>query len=188
MWKYSQEGFFSLKRNPNIKVVNITKLVFQAWFGYFAYVSYLPHGTKSIVLNQCLRFSSVQFSCSIVAESLQPHGLQHTRLPCPSPTPGTYSNSCPLSSWCHPTITSSVVPFSSCLQSFPAVGSFPVSQFFISGGKSIGVSASASILPMNTSSILKWLHREAGGGIRMRNTCKSMADSCLCMAKTTTIL
>ena len=74
--------------------------------------------------------SSVQFSCSVMTDSLQPHGLQHTRPPCPSPTPGVYSNSCPLSWWCHPTISSSVVPFSSCLQSFPASGSFLASQYF----------------------------------------------------------
>ena len=94
--------------------------------------------------------SSVQFSHSVVSDSLQPHGLQHARLPCPSPTRGAYSNSCLLSWWCHPTISSSVVPFSSCLQSSPASGSFPVSQFFASGGQSIGVSASVSALPMNT--------------------------------------
>ena len=92
---------------------------------------------------------SVQFSCSVVSDSLWPHRLQHARPPCPSPTPGVYSNSCPLSRWCHPNISSSVVPFSSRLQSFPASGSFPVSQFFTSGGQSIGVSASASVLPMN---------------------------------------
>ena len=93
--------------------------------------------------------SSVQFSHSVVSDALWPHGLQHTRLPCPSPTPRACSNSCPLSWWCHPTIPSPVVPFSSCLQSFPASRSFPVSQFFASGGQSIGVSAIASILPMN---------------------------------------
>ena len=81
--------------------------------------------------------------------SLWPHGLQRARLPCPSPTPGACLNSCPLSSWCHPTISSSVVPFSFCLQSFPASGSFQMSQFFTSGGQSIGVSASASVLKMN---------------------------------------
>ena len=89
---------------------------------------------------------SVQFSCSIVSDSFRPHGLQHTRPPCPSPTPRVYSNSCPLSRWCHPTI--SVIPFFSHLQSFPASGSFPMSQF-TSGGQSIGVSVSASVLPMN---------------------------------------
>ena len=92
---------------------------------------------------------SVQFSCSVVSYSMQPHGLQHTRPPCPSPTPGVYPKSCPLSWWCHPTISSSVVPFSSHLQSFPASRSFSMSQFFTSGGQSIGVSASASVLPMN---------------------------------------
>ena len=94
-------------------------------------------------------FSSVQFSHSVVSNSLQPHGLQHARPPCPSPTPGVYSNSCPLSRWYHPTNSSSVIPFSSHLQSLPASGSFPMSQFFASGGQSIGVSASVSVLPMN---------------------------------------
>ena len=91
---------------------------------------------------------SIQFS-SVVSDSLWPHGPQHARLPCPSPTLGTCSNSCPLSWWCHPTISSSAIPFSSCLQSFSASGSFPVSQFFISDGQSIGVLASTSVLPMN---------------------------------------
>ena len=90
----------------------------------------------------------VQLSRSVVSSSLPPHGLQHTGPPCPSPTPGACSNSCPSNQWCHPTISSSVVPFSSCLQFFPASGSFPVSQFFTSGGQIIG--ASASVLPMNT--------------------------------------
>ena len=93
-------------------------------------------------------FSSVEFSCSVVSNSLRPYGLQHARLPCPSPTPRAYSNSYPSHQWCHPTISSSIIPFSSCLQSFPATGSFPLSQFS-SGGQNIGVSASASVLPMN---------------------------------------
>ena len=92
---------------------------------------------------------NTQFSCSAVSNSLWPHGLQHTRLPCPSPTLGAYSNPCPLCWWCHPTISSSVVPFSSCLQSFPASGSFQMSQFFLSGCQSAGISASKSALPMN---------------------------------------
>ena len=96
-----------------------------------------------------IQFSSVQFSCSVMSDSLRSHGLLHARSPCPTPTPGVCSNSCPSSQWCHPTISSSVIPFSSCLQSFPASGSFPVSQFFASGGQSIGVSAPASVLPMN---------------------------------------
>ena len=95
-----------------------------------------------------LTYSSVQFSGLVVSDSLGPHGMQHVRLPCPSSTPGVYSNWCPLSWWCHPTISSSVVPFSSLLQSFPASGPFPISQFFTSGGQSIGVSASTSVLPM----------------------------------------
>ena len=90
--------------------------------------------------------SSVQFSCSVVSNSFRPHGRQHSRPPCPSPTPGACSRSCPSSRWCHPTISSSVIS-SSCLQSFPASRSFPMSQFFASGGQSIG--ASASVLPMN---------------------------------------
>ena len=90
-----------------------------------------------------------QFSLSVVSSSLQSHEVQHARLPCPSPTPRAFSNSCPSSQWCHPTSSSSVVPFSSCLQSFPASGSLPMSQLFASGGQSIGVSVSASVLPMN---------------------------------------
>ena len=104
----------------------------------------------------CIELFAVQFSCSVMSDSLWPHG--HSRPPCPSPTPRVYSNSCPLSQWFHPTISSSVVPFSTCLQSFffifclqsfPASGSFPMSQLFASGGQNIGVSASTSVLPMN---------------------------------------
>ena len=110
------------------------------------------YSSKFFPLNQLLltwRLGSVQFSHSVVSDSLWPHGLKYTRLPCPWPTPGACSNSCPSNWWCHPTISSSVVPFSSHLQSFPAAGSFPMSQFFASGGQSTGVSASAAILPMN---------------------------------------
>ena len=89
------------------------------------------------------------FSHSVMSDSLQPHGLLHARLPCPSPSPGTCSNSCPFSQWCHPAILSSVVPFSSCIQSFPASGSLPVNQLFASGGQNVGASASASVPPMN---------------------------------------
>ena len=94
--------------------------------------------------------SSVQFSRSVMSDFLRPHESQHARPPCPSPTPRVHPNSCPLSWWCHPAISSSVVPFSSCPQSFPASGSFQMSQLFISGGQSIGVSDSTSVLPMNT--------------------------------------
>ena len=96
-----------------------------------------------------VQFSSVQFSRSVVSDSLWPNGLQLARPPCPSPTPRVHLDLCPLSCWCHPTISSSVVPFSAHLQSFPASGSFQMSQLFASGGQTIGVSASASVLPMN---------------------------------------
>ena len=97
-----------------------------------------------------LIFSSVQFSHSVMSDSLRPHESQHARPPCPSPTLGVYPNSCPSSQWCHPTISSSVIPFSSCPQSLPASGSFPMSQLFTWGGQNTGVSALASVLPMNT--------------------------------------
>ena len=100
------------------------------------------------------KYVSVQFIHSFMSSSLWPHGLQHSRLPCPSPTPRAYSNSCPSSRWCHPTISSSVVPFSSCPQYFSASEFFPMSQFFVSSDQSIGVSASPSVLPMN---IQDWL-------------------------------
>ena len=101
---------------------------------------------------------SVQFSRSVVSDSLRPHELQHTRPPCPSPTPGVHPDSRPSSQWCHPAILSSVVPFSSCPQSLPASESFPTSQLFAWGGQSIGVSASASVLPKNNQdwSLLGW--------------------------------
>ena len=102
------------------------------------------------ILQDSSIFSSVQFSRSVVSDSLRPHELQHARPPCPSPTPRVYPNSCPSSRWCHPAISSSVIPFSSCLQPLPASGSFLMSQLFAWGGQSIGVSASASVLPMNT--------------------------------------
>ena len=95
-----------------------------------------------------IEFSLVQFSCSVMSDSLWPHELQHARPPCPSPTPGVHPNPCSLSRWCHSTISSSVMPFSSCPQSFPASGSFQMSQLFSSGGQSIGVSASTSFLPI----------------------------------------
>ena len=120
----------------------------------------LPWGWSS----EFLVFLAVKFSHSVVSNSLQRHGLQHARPPCPLPTPGVYPNSCPLSWWFHPTISSSVVPFFSCPQSFPASGSFPMSQFFSSGGQSIGVSASASVLPGN---IQGWFPLELTGLISL---------------------
>ena len=129
----------------------------------FLYCSYLP-----ATPHYCFRFCcccylpsfpcSFQFSCSVVSDSLWPHELQHARPPCPSPTVGVHPNPCPSSRWCHPAISSSVIPFSSCPQSFPASQSFQMSQLFTSGGQSIGVSASTSVLPMNTRdwSPLEW--------------------------------
>ena len=107
-------------------------------------------GGERIGLLRNTQFSSVQFSRSVVSDSLQPHESQHARPPCPSPTPGVYSNSCPSTRWCHPAIWSSVIPFSSCPQSLPASGSFQMSQHFTWDGQSIGVSASASVRLMNT--------------------------------------
>ena len=124
--------------------LNLSKIL-QAQKGFFfAKVK----GTWILHLTRQIR--SVQFSCSVVSDSSQPHGLQHARLPCPSPTPRAYSNSCPLSWWCHPNISSSVIPFFSHLKCFPASGTFPMSQFFAWGGQSIGASTAASVLPMNT--------------------------------------
>ena len=110
-------------------------------------MGYVPPPKESLNL---IKQFSLQFGLSVVSDYLWPHGLQHTRPPCPSSTPGSYSNSSPLSLWCHPSILSSVVPFSSCPQYFPASSSFQMSQFLASDGQSIGASASASVLPMNT--------------------------------------
>ena len=120
------------------------------------------------------QFSSLQFSHSVVSDSLRPHGLQHIRPPCPSPTPGVYSNLCPSSMWCHPTISSSVAPFSSCPQSLPASGSFPMSQFFASGSQSIRASASASVLPM---SIQGWYPSELTGFISLQGTIRVFSNT-----------
>ena len=113
--------------------------------------SQAPESSKK---SRTLNYSSVQFSHSVLSNSLWPHELQRARPPCPSPTPGVYPNPCPLSWWYHPTISSSVVLFPSCPQSFPTSGSFQMSQLFASGGQSIGVSASTSVLPMNTRTYL----------------------------------
>ena len=126
----------------------ISKLHYHVNKGTKIYTNVLSLWKKQGISNRIslltLQFSSVH----LLSPTLQPHGLQHTKIPCSLPTPGACSNSCPLSPWFHPTISSSVVPFSSCLQSFPASGSFPKSQFFSSGGQRIGVSASESVLPM----------------------------------------
>ena len=125
-----------------------------------------PRGPQQPVAYINEEFSSVQFSHSVVSNSLWPHGLQHARTPYPLPTPRVYSNSFPLSQWCHPTISSSVFPFSSHLQSFPAWGSFPMSQFFTSGGQSIGVSASTSVLPKKSQG---WSPSEWTGWISLQS-------------------
>ena len=121
-------------------------------------------------------FISVQFSQSVMSDSFRPHELQHTRPPCPSPTPGVYPNSCPLSQWYHPTISSSVIPFSSRPQSFPASGSFQMSQLFTSGGQTIGVSSSTSVLPMNTQD---WFPLGWTGWISLQSKGLSRAHSCI---------
>ena len=120
---------------------------------------------ENLLINSVF-FSSVQFSPSVMSDSVWHHGLQHARPPCPSPAPGVDSNSCPLSRWCHPTISSSVIPFSTHIQYFPASESFPMSQFFTSGGQSIGVSASASVLPKN---IHNWLPLGWAGWISLQS-------------------
>ena len=111
---------------------------------------------------------SVQFSHSVMSDSLQPHESQYARPPCPSPTPGVYQNSCPLSQWCHLIVLSSVIPFFSCLQSFPTSGSFQMSQLFASGGQNIGVSTSTSVLPMNSQDLFplgwtSWISLQSKG-------------------------
>ena len=128
----------------------------------------LNHQTSSFqkIVYFLLQLSSVQFSCSAVSDSLQPHEPQHARPPCPSPTPGVHSDSSPLSPWCHPAISSSVIPFSSCPQSLPASESFPMSQLFTWGGQSTGVSALASVLPKNTQD---WSPSEWTGWISLQS-------------------
>ena len=119
--------------------------------------SYLEAVEEELLPSSFRLFSSVQFSRSVMSDSWRPHEPQHARPPCPSPTPRVHPNPCPLSQWCHPSISSSVVPFSCCPQTFPASGSFQMSQFFASGGQSIGVSTSASVLPMNTQDWSPWI-------------------------------
>ena len=128
---------------------NISMKSFHVWRENYMHLMSWQESRKIWVCELCVKNKWLLFSCSIMSNSLWPHGLQQARSPCPSPPPRACSDSCPLSLWCHPTISSSVVPFFSCLQSFPASGSFPMSQFFTSGGQSTGVSVSASVLPMN---------------------------------------
>ena len=138
---------------PSIRVFPNESTLLLRWPKCWSSASVLPMNIQSwfpLRLTHLISCSSVHFSRSVMSDPLWPHESQHARPPCPSPTPGVYSKSCPLSRWCHPAISSSVIPFSSCLQSLPASGSFPMSQLFASGGQSIGVSALASVLPMNT--------------------------------------
>ena len=134
---------------PETKIMGLCINKVRSWELKFPVTTFLSKFHRLHVLLLTGFISLVQFSFSVMSDSLWPHGLQHTRLPCPSPTRGACSNSCPLNRWCHPTISSSVIPFSSCLQSFPASGSFSISQFFASGSQSTGVSALASALTMN---------------------------------------
>jgi len=139
---YNQPRFFFLHPLLGCK---------SLWRCLFDYRDIYSHLEASILtITSYVSFSSVQFSGSVMSDSLRPHESQHARPPCPSPTSRVYSNSCPSSRWCHPAILSSVISFSSCPQSLPASGSFPMSQLFTSGGQCIGVTASASVLPMNT--------------------------------------
>ena len=137
-----------------------------SWWKWKRRVKNLAKNSTFRKLRSWYLVPSVHLIFSVMSDSLRPHGPQHTRPPCPLPTPRVYSDSCPLSRWCHPTIASSVVPFSSHLQSCPASGSFPMSQFFTSGGQSIGISASASVLPMN---IQDWFPLGCTGWISLQS-------------------
>ena len=142
MNQFFTSGGQSIEVSPSASVLPMN---IQDWFP-LGWTGWLSLQFKSPLINTYL---SVQFSRSVVSNSLWPDESQHTRPPCPSPTPRVYSNSCPLSWWCHPTISSSVIPFSSCLPTPPSIISFAMSQFFASAGQSIEISASASVLPMN---------------------------------------
>ena len=142
----------------NIDIFGISELKWTGMGEFNSDDHYIYYcGQESLRRNGVAIISSVTHSCLTLCN---PHGLQHSRSPCPSPTPGAYSNSCPSHWWCHPTITSSVIPFSSHLQSFPASGAFQVNQLFASSGQSIGVSTSMSVLPMNIQDWfpLGWTH------------------------------
>ena len=162
LWSIDLNLFFSYFFTSIIFVgnINVTSKCFLVCHGihsrHFTYpLPPNPTTTNRVVItifvlvHVCTCLILLLFSWSVISDSLWPHGLQHARLPCPSSSPGTCSNSCPSNQWCHPTILSSVIPFSSCLQSFPASGSFPMSWLFTSGSQSTGASASASVFPMN---------------------------------------
>ena len=150
---------------------------------------------NSRVFKYLIRGKHYQFSRSVKSNSLRHHEPQHARPPCPSPTPGVHRNSCPLSQWCHPTISSSVIPFSSCLQSSPESGSFQMSQLFPSGGQSTGVSASASVLPVNIQDWFSlgwtgWISLQSKGLSRVfsNNTVKSINSSALSLLHSPTLI
>ena len=155
LYQVNQNSLFSLRSGMELCVVQI---IYSSCCKIQHHLSTCSsvHGHQdcfqsgAVITKVALKILIHQFSCSVVSDSLRPHESQHTRPPCPSPTPGVYPNSCPLSRWCHLTISSSVVPFSSCLQSFPTSGSFQMSQLFASCGQNVGVSASTSVLPTNT--------------------------------------
>ena len=161
---------FLLMATESYKISALNKLILNSWISNLKkkellFRFYFRVTKEKMSIRSVQWHGSVQFSCSVTSDSLRPHGLQHTRPPCPSPIPGVYLNSCPSNQWCHPIISSSVVPFSSWLQSFPASGSFPMSQFFASGGQSIGVSV--SVLPMN---IQDWFPLGWTGWISLHST------------------
>ena len=151
---FSLSSFTFIRRHFSTSLLSAIRVVLSAYLRLWIFLPPILIPTfASPSLAFRTRFSTVQFSHSVVSDSLRPHESQHTRPPCPSPTPGVYPNPSPSSQWCHPAISSSVVPFSSCPQSFPASGSFPMSQLFTWGGQTIEVSASASVLPMNTQDL-----------------------------------
>ena len=157
-----QEDECLLQRNPSLNQDH----QYQEFHFYLGWNSGLSHSRWILYLLSHQRSPSVQFSSSVVSDSLQPHESQHARPPSPSPTPGVHSDSCPSSQWCHPAISSSVIPFSFCPQSLPASQSFPMSQLFTWGGQRTGVSASASFLPKNTQG---WSPSEWTGWISMQS-------------------
>ena len=177
--------------SPNLLLIPSLECIFFSLYLLYSLVLLILFYNSFLKFFLCLSnlsFSSVQFSHSVMSNSLQPHESQHARSPYPSPTPRFYSNSYPSSLWCHPAISSSVVPFSSCPQSLPASGSFPMSQLFAWDGQSIGVSASASVLPMNTQDWSPlgwtgWISFQSKGLSRVfSNTHSSKASTFQCSA------
>ena len=144
---YEKQNKISEGRGKLAKKICFNCIRTERWSRQTTHFKHIQDGKKNWHLH---KYHSVQFSHSVVSNSLRPDGLQQARPPGPSPTSRVYSNLCPSSQWCYPTISPSVIPFSSCLQSFPASGSFPMSQFFESGGQNIGVSVSTSVLPVNS--------------------------------------